>query len=74
MLAEMEIGKLVTFKFVNKGDDGVEQVVDTFTRYTAKKFELSLSDNRIVYLSLFDRTIEDLVEYTIIFRNVYKKR
>ena len=52
MFAEVEAGKLVTFKFIDKRDNGIEQVVDTFTRDTAKNFELSLADNRIVYLKL----------------------
>ena len=73
MFAGVEVGKLVIFKFVDKSDDGVESVVNSFTRETAKHFELSLSDNRIVYLQLFDQALQDLVEYTIIFSNVHKK-
>ena len=73
MIAEISIGKPVTFMFIDKLANGKEQLAETFHKNTVKDLEISLLNNRIVYFKIFDREIENYVDYTIRFSSVHKK-
>ena len=66
------IAQQVTFRVINHRDRNDYQE-EQFKRVNARKFELSLTDNRIIKLKLYDSSARDYIEYSIVFSNVHKK-
>ena len=44
-----------------------------FRKFNTRNFELSLTDNRMVKLQLYDSAVKSFIENRIVFSNVHKK-
>ena len=69
MFAELDIGKPVTFAFIEKKAGSI-QILGSFNRERARNFELSLVDNRCVKLQI---DFTNKAHYSLVFANVHKK-
>ena len=66
------ISQPVMFRIIHHKDKNDYQE-EQFKKVNARKFELSLTDNRIIKLKLYDSSAKDYIEYSIVFSNVHKK-